>query len=135
MSEPQFVEHCWAIVGEVRQELWCGKTVQPTTGTVSEVDFDGQWVLDREENDGDIIGFYHTHPSGTPNPSTRDVNTMRAWVGSFGKPLLCLIEADNNLAAFRFDDDQCDGVEMRQCELFFDEVVVACDLQQYEEQE
>jgi proteasome lid subunit RPN8/RPN11 len=65
---------------------------------------DAAGVLAREESKGDVVGFYHTHPAGPPEPSQRDVRTMRAWVSSFGKPLLCLIESDGELAAYRFSD-------------------------------
>lgn len=121
------IEHCWTLVGKRQGSVWFGQRIQPTTGEPTTVDFDGQWVLAREEGEGDIIGFYHTHPGGSPDPSARDLKTMRAWVGSFGKPLLCLIEADGQIAAFRFDDDECDGVKLKLCELFPEDIVVACD--------
>ena len=72
-----------------------------------------------------MVGFFHTHPSGQPLPSARDLKTMRAWVSCFGKPLLCLIEADGNVAAYRFDDDDADGILLEACELFPRGVVIA----------
>lgn len=89
--------------------------------------FDGQWVLQREEERGDVVGFYHTHPGGSPNPSQRDLNTMRAWCSCFGKPLLCVIESPEGLGAFRFDDDQSTGVRLGDAERFPQGVVVVVD--------
>jgi proteasome lid subunit RPN8/RPN11 len=89
----------------------------PTRGDLSSVQFDAAGVLSREEKHGDVVGFYHTHPAGPPTPSQRDLRTMRAWVGSFGKPLLCLIESDRQLAGYRFDNDDSWGVRVTACEL------------------
>jgi len=96
-------------------------------GEPASVVFDSDWVLQREESQGDVIGFYHTHPSGLPTPSERDHRTMRAWVGSFGKPLLCLIEADGSIQAYEYHDDQSDGVAFTDCELLPRGIVVAFD--------
>ena len=96
-------------------------------GSPADVEFDADWVLDREETRGDVVGFYHTHPSGQPNPSERDLRTMRAWAGSFGKPLLCLIQSDAALAAYQFDNDQSSGVRLTACELLPRGLVIAFD--------
>jgi hypothetical protein len=52
---------------------------------------------------------------------------MRAWVSSFGKPLLCLIESDGELAAYRFDNDESPGVRLVACELLPGRKVLAFD--------
>lgn len=52
---------------------------------------------------------------------------MQAWVGSFGKPLLCLIESNNEVAAYRFSDDASDGQRIRDCELLPRGIVIAFD--------
>jgi proteasome lid subunit RPN8/RPN11 len=75
-------------------------------GTPVAVSFDAKWALHREELNGDIIGFYHTHPSGMPDPSGRDHRTMNAWVAALGKPLLCIIEADNTPHAYQYAPDE-----------------------------
>ncbi len=73
--------------------------------------------MEREETKGDVVGFYHTHPSGMSAPSQRDHRTMRAWVSSFGKSLLCLIEADKKVRAYHYLDDSSKGVALTACEL------------------
>lgn len=101
--------------------------MRPTEGEPASVEFDHDWILEREETKGDVVGFYHSHPSGMPNPSERDHRTMRAWVASFGKPLLCLIEADGNVAAYNYIDDESRGVEIAACELLPRGIVIAYD--------
>ena len=107
--------------------------MRPTSGDMTSVEFEAAWVLDREEQKGDVVGFYHTHPSGQPAPSRRDVRTMRAWCGSFGKALLCLIEASGNVAAYRFDTDESEGIELEACERFPRGVVIALDMVEHGE--
>jgi proteasome lid subunit RPN8/RPN11 len=102
--------------------------MRPTRGKPASVEFDAAWALHREETKGDVVGFYHTHPAGPPTPSQRDLRTMRAWAGSFGKPLLCLIESEGSLAAFRFDDDVSDGVLLADCVLLQRRIVIAFDI-------
>lgn len=72
--------------------LASGRLVKKVTGNSASVRFDGQWALKREEKKGDVVGFWHTHPDGTLEPSKRDIKTMQAWIGCFGKPLLCVIQ-------------------------------------------
>jgi proteasome lid subunit RPN8/RPN11 len=60
------------------------------------VDADWSWTLSREEKEGDVMGFYHTHPDGFgAQPSRRDIRTMQAWCSALGKPLLCLIAEES----------------------------------------
>ena len=101
--------------------------MRPTRGQPAQVEFDAAWVLAREEQRGDVLGFYHTHPFSQPLPSETDLRTMRAWASAFGKPLLCLIESIDGLAAFRFDDDDSPAMKLRSCELFPRGVVIAWD--------
>ena len=67
-----------------------------TIGSPAQVDFDWNYTLEREEQYGDVAGFLHTHPlvndsSSRISCSSRDYDTMSAWVDCFGKPLYCLI--------------------------------------------
>lgn len=121
------VERCWILVGRRQGPFWFARRSRPARGEVASVAFDADATLAREEQHGDVIGFYHTHPAGPPTPSERDVRTMRAWAGSFGKPLLCLIESDGQLAAYRFEDDASAGQRLRACELLPGGKVLAFD--------
>jgi len=68
-----------------------GRLARKRKGTPSSVEFDGEWALKREEEKGDVLGFYHTHPHGS-GISGQDVKTMMAWASCFGKNLFCIIE-------------------------------------------
>jgi hypothetical protein len=120
-------ERCWTIIGCRQGPFWYGRRRRPITGDPASVEFDAAWVLLREETLGDVVGFCHTHPAGPSKPSRRDIRTMRAWSAAFGKPLLCLIETPEHVAAFRFDDDRSDGTELAACEMLARGVVIALD--------
>jgi proteasome lid subunit RPN8/RPN11 len=91
------------------------------------VSFDGLATLQREERHGDVVGFLHTHPDGLPQPSERDVRTMRAWCSALGKALLCVIESPAGLAAWRFDDDESTGTRTSLVEVFPRGIVIGVD--------
>jgi proteasome lid subunit RPN8/RPN11 len=121
------VEHCWTLLGERRGRIWLCRRVQPSQGERTSVRFDGARVLEREETHGDVVGFLHTHPDGPASPSERDVRTMRAWCGAFGKPLLCLIDGPDGLRGFRFDDGESFGRELQVAATFRRGVVIGVD--------
>jgi proteasome lid subunit RPN8/RPN11 len=123
------VEQCWVLVGSRRGRMWYAWRMQPTHGEPASVEFDAAWVLAREETAGDVVGFYHTHPGGPPEPSQRDRITMRAWAGAFGKPLLCLIESEGVVAAYRFDDDASNGDKCADCILLPGDFVIVLDME------
>lgn len=96
-------EICYIMLG--KRDSWpsCfthGKLVKKITGSIASVKFNGQWVLEREEKKGDILGFWHTHPDGTLKPSKRDRKTMQVWVSCFGRPLLCVIQNPSQKVAY-----------------------------------
>jgi proteasome lid subunit RPN8/RPN11 len=103
VAKAKSIEQCWILVGQHVGRVWHCKRLQQTRGTLVSVEFDGAWVLEREETHGDVLGFLHTHPQGPARPSERDHRTMRAWCSAFGKPLLCLIESPGGVGGFRFD--------------------------------
>jgi proteasome lid subunit RPN8/RPN11 len=121
------VEQCWTLLGERRGRIWFCRRVQRASGERARVRFDGDWVLRREESHGDVVGFLHTHPDGPAVPSDRDVRTMHAWCGAFGKPLLCLIACPEGLRGFRFDDDDSAGEALAIVEVFPRGVVIGVD--------
>jgi len=73
-------------------------------GSPANVEFDWELVMKQEEEYGNVIGFFHTHPfcsqfSVDVAYSNIDYNTMCGWVDCFGKPLYCMIgrgEEDTN---------------------------------------
>jgi len=120
-------EECWPLVGERRGRLWYARKLRRTVGRPAHVEFDGQAVLAREEKRRDIVGFLHTHPGFPAEPSQRDIATMQAWVGSFGKPLLCLIQGTDGLAGYVFTADDSHGERVAQVESFNGGMIVAID--------
>lgn len=112
------VEQCWTLLGERRGRVWHCRCERRVTGERTRVEFDAVWVLQREEDHGDVVGFLHTHPDGPDTLSPRDVRTMRAWCLAFGKPLLCLIASPNSLRGWRFDNDESAGVPLDTVEMF-----------------
>ena len=111
-------EECWTLVGARRGRIWAARRMQRAAGERSQVAFDGAWALAREEQRRDVVGFYHTHPPGLLRLSARDVRTMRAWCGAFGKPLVCVIESSGEVAGWVFTDDDSDGVQLNVVETF-----------------
>jgi proteasome lid subunit RPN8/RPN11 len=121
------VEQCWTLLGEHRGCIWFCRRVRLARGERTSVNFDGAWVLKREEKHGDVVGFLHTHPDGPVSPSERDVRTMRAWRRAFGKPLLCLIDGPEGLHGYRFDDDESAGEVLAVVEAFPRGVLIGVD--------
>jgi proteasome lid subunit RPN8/RPN11 len=121
------IELCWTLVGERRGRVWYGRRVRRLSGERVSVRFDGPWVLAREEQRRDVLGFFHTHPDGPPCPSRRDVRTMRAWCSAFGKPLLCLIASPEGVRGYRFDDHESEGTELTLVETFPRGVVIGVE--------
>ena len=126
-ARPEQMEHCWVLLGHRQGRVWHARKARPQTGEPVSVTFDGLWVLRREERRRDVIGFYHTHPGMPARPSRRDVRTMRAWCGAFGKPLLCVIAGVDGIRGYRFDDDESDGVELELVEVFPRGVTIGID--------
>ena len=91
-------ERCWTLLGsrEAGSGSWRVRLHHLVVGGQTRVEADWSWALIREENQGDVVGFYHTHPDGFgAQPSRRDVRTMQAWCSALGKPLLCLIAEES----------------------------------------
>jgi proteasome lid subunit RPN8/RPN11 len=105
-------EQCWVLIfadGE-REGNWRVKRRKRVRGKPASVEADWAWALAREEQYGDVAGFFHTHPPGAgTSPSARDVRTMRAWCCALGKPLLCLIAEGAQVDGYVFTDDESEG--------------------------
>jgi hypothetical protein len=105
-------EECFVLVGRRRKSgRWRAWRIKYSVGQPCSVNFNPDWVLQREEAKGDIIGWWHTHPNMTASPSRTDYATMQAWVCCFGKPLLCCIEGRDGLRAHWFYSDEEDHIE------------------------
>jgi proteasome lid subunit RPN8/RPN11 len=106
-------EQCWVLLGGWKDDLWWGKCVKPREGHPSSVEFNPlvKYIIEREEAHHDVIGFIHTHPTFTAHYSMRDDRTMKAWVLSFGKPMVCCIRGTDGLRAWWYLDDERKPVE------------------------
>lgn len=87
------------IGGSIGRFWWAKSFEDDSEGTPGQVKFNPNLIMDREDSQGDIIGFYHTHPQWIGSPSPTDYRTMSGWIVSFGRPLLCLIEGTDGLNA------------------------------------
>ena len=120
-------EQAWVLIGRRKGRIWYARRIGRCAGEPASVEFDGPAVLDREERKRDVVGFLHTHPASEALPSRRDLDTMRAWVSAFGKPLLCVIEGTDGLVGYRFDDESSRGERLLSVELFPRGVVIGAD--------
>lgn len=120
-------EQCWILVGKRQGSFWQCALIDPVEGKPTEVEFSFEAVLRRDDLQGDVLGFLHTHPSSRLDPSHTDVETMRAWSSCLGRPLLCLIAHEENVEAFLFLDDECDGWRLAAAEFLDQEMVIICD--------
>lgn len=102
------VERSWVVTGSRYGKFWIGRRMCETSGSTYAVEFDSKWVLNREEKQGDILGWIHTHPGFMAYVSPTDRTTMNAWHSCLGKPLLCLIVGVNGLHGWVFSkgDDE-----------------------------
>lgn len=100
------MEQCWILTGCRCDGGWMLRACRRSSGTRTRVAFDAQWVLDREEFHGDVLGFLHTHPDGPCRPSERDRKTMRAWTRAFGNPMVCVIDAGSEIGAWVYGGDR-----------------------------
>ncbi len=98
-GKTHFVEQCWVLIGMPDGKTgWRFRRRCKSSGGAASVEAAWNWALKREEQYGDVVGFYHTHPDGAgTQPSSRDIRTMQAWCSAFGKPLLCLVAAGKRL--------------------------------------
>lgn len=96
-------EVAFVLLGERKGPIWHARMVWKRQGDEASVHFDGARVLAREEQHGDVVGFFHTHPEGLTQPSVRDDRTMQAWSFSFGKPLLCVIGTSAGYRGWVYD--------------------------------
>src|SRR5581483_10065127 len=104
-------ESCWVLTGDWDADLWWAIPWNKTTGSPFSVEFDYNWVLERENKEKDIIGWLHTHPGMVAMPSSRDHATFKAWVSCLGKPLVCVIKGIDGWRAWWYLNDEDEPVE------------------------
>lgn len=98
-SAGSFSEECWFIHGIKIGGFYFGRLKYHSIGSWGAVDFDWEKALKSKT----LIGWYHSHPSGIgASPSTKDHRTMRSWVRSIDKPLICGFFCDGDQASFLF---------------------------------
>jgi proteasome lid subunit RPN8/RPN11 len=85
----EFKEQCWFIKGIRIGNYVVGYREYHSDGTSGSVEFDWERAFNKC-----IFGWFHTHPSGFDNLSSRDEKTMKGWVIAMGRPLLCGIGVD-----------------------------------------
>jgi hypothetical protein len=73
-----------------------------TQKQAASVEFDYQKVYDREDTYHDVVGFFHTHPSGMNSMSSIDIETMKQWVKCLGKDLMCVIQTEEEINGWLF---------------------------------
>jgi proteasome lid subunit RPN8/RPN11 len=103
-------EQCWVLLGHYGRWAWSAKYDRYTVGQPARVAFDPDYVWANRHR---LIGWIHTHPSFTADPSNTDDATMRAQVCSLGRPLLCCIEGTDGLRAHWYVDDESNPIEYK----------------------
>ncbi len=103
-GKTHLVERCWVLTGVQDDEAdWRFRRRCRSTGDLVSVEAAWEWALSQEEQFGDVIGFFHTHPKGAgAQPSSRDTRTMQAWCSALGKTLLCVITDGIALEGYLF---------------------------------
>ncbi len=110
------LERCWTLVGahDRGTGTFLVTTVRETAGGEARVEADWVWSLRREEQEGDVQGFFHTHlPGMGTKPSATDIRSMQAWTLALGKPLLCLIAEENVMeepSGYLFEEGCGEGI-------------------------
>lgn len=90
----------FVLVGRFKDGIWHARMRWRRAGLPASVAIDWKKALEREEEHGDVVGFFHTHPRGCSGPSGRDDLTMEAWCRCFGKRLLCVIDCGTSIGAW-----------------------------------
>ncbi|MDD5649834.1 MAG: hypothetical protein PHF86_05340 [Candidatus Nanoarchaeia archaeon] len=86
-----FKERCWTLYGFKIGKFIFGWLKYLDEGEEFAVEFDWRKGLSKF-----IIGWFHTHPTTvTLNPSKEDKKTMRSWVRTLERPLICGIMYDH----------------------------------------
>lgn len=82
-----FFEQCWFLWGIRIGPVYIGITTYNSIGKTCSVEFDWEKGLSKF-----LLGWFHTHPKEISlEPSSEDQKTMRSWVRTLERPLVCAI--------------------------------------------
>jgi len=116
----EFTEECWFLYGKKIGSFYFGWTVYHSEGTAGSVDFDWEKALK-----GNLLGWFHTHP-GVKHilPSSTDNKTMRSWVRSAGRPMLCGIVCGDDMECYSYyrakdKSIRCKSIKFKFIDMFF----------------
>ncbi|MBI4863038.1 MAG: Mov34/MPN/PAD-1 family protein [Candidatus Riflebacteria bacterium] len=90
----------WVLVGFQDDDLVVARRVMQASGAATSVRLDSARILSREEKQGDVVGFWHTHPAGLIRESGQDRETLGAFCRSFGKSLVSIVETDGSASGW-----------------------------------
>jgi len=80
-----FKERCWFLYGFKIGRIVIGWLKYHSEGETASVEFDWEKGLNRF-----LLGWFHTHSDSFGlRPSSEDAKTMRAWVRTLERPLIC----------------------------------------------
>lgn len=86
-------------------------------GLAGAVEFNYEDVYNREDKYSDVVGFFHTHPSGLDRMSATDIETMTQWVRCLGKSLICIIDSGDKISGWLFMKDDSGNVTHRTAQI------------------
>ena len=92
-----FCDDCWFLHGFELGPFYVGRLEYHSSGNGCNVDFD--WS---EAVRDSLLGFYHSHGGGDPYISAEDESTMKCWVRSEGRPMLCGVISGNKQRCWVF---------------------------------
>lgn len=91
-------EECWFLYG-IRIGAWyIGFLRHHSIGEWASVEFDWEKALESRF----LLGWFHSHPDGITTPSSTDHKTMRSWVRTVERPLICGIYCEGISRAYMF---------------------------------
>jgi len=93
MENNMSVEECWFVYGFKFLNLYIGFLKYHSIGSAAEVDFDWEKVLASKN----LIGWCHSHPDHFEVASGTDHKTMRSWVRTLEKSLICCIKCKTTI--------------------------------------
>lgn len=98
-----FKETCWFLFGIKLGPFYIGKLQFHSRGEECSVEFDWEKGLSKF-----LLGWFHTHPHQVSlSPSGEDQKTMRAWVRTLEKPLICgIINESGEQKSYLFKRDK-----------------------------